>query len=50
MKITVFTPKFVKKMYDDVFKNFLSAAGFDNNGLSYSCNVEVIENESNTSC
>lgn len=37
------TSKFVQKMYEEAFKVILSEAGFDENGLSYSCNVEVVE-------
>lgn len=43
------TSKFVQKMYEEAFKVILSSAGFDENGLSYSCNVEVVEDESNPS-
>lgn len=35
------TAKLVKRMYEDAFKLILSEAGFDKNGLNYSCNVEV---------
>lgn len=44
------TSKFVKNMYEEVFKAFLSSVGFDENGLNYSCNVEVIADESNPNC
>lgn len=40
------TSKFVKRMYEDAFKLVLSEVGFDKNGLQYSCNVEVVEDES----
>lgn len=38
--------KFIKKMYEDAFRIVLSEIGFDKNGLQYSCNVEVVEDES----
>lgn len=44
------TSRFVKKMYEDAFKIILSEVGFDQNGLQYSCNVEVVADESNPNC